>query len=401
MHVAPRKFNPIPFEYHAELELHIENITNLGLGIGRHNGWVIMVPNVAIGERIRCRIYRNHSNYSEADPVEILEPSTERIAPKCPLFGICGGCQYQHLSYETQLKLKQQHVKELLQKLTGIDAEVAPTLGTDQIYHYRSKLTPHFEKDAKNIGFLKVGSRFAIVDVEQCCIGTPAINEKLKILRQEIRQKTFKSGGTLLLRDTGNGVETDSTKIITQCFGPWKFQVYAGEFFQNNPYILPLFVDYITRESVGDGIEFLLDMYCGVGVFGICGSQNFRSVTGIEINERAIQLARQNAATNHVDNIRFVVGSSENIFAEILPEAKKTAVILDPPRKGCDTAFLRQLVTFGPKKIVYISCSPDTQARDMKFLLQHHYTIHRIQPFDLFPQTRHIENIITLILNQQ
>jgi 23S rRNA (uracil1939-C5)-methyltransferase/tRNA (uracil-5-)-methyltransferase len=84
--------------------------------------------------------------------------------------------------------------------------------------------------------------------------------------------------------------------------------------------------------------------------------------------------------------------------AEILPEAGKTAVILDPPRKGCDPTFLRQLVTFGPKKIVYISCSPDTQARDMRFLLSHHYAIHRIQPFDLFPQTRHIENVITLFL---
>jgi 23S rRNA (uracil1939-C5)-methyltransferase/tRNA (uracil-5-)-methyltransferase len=397
MPTAPRKFNPFPFAYHTELELHIENITNLGLGVGRHNGWVIMIPNVAINEHIRCRIYRNHSNYSEADLVEILEPSAERVAPKCPLFGICGGCQYQHLSYETQLQLKRQHVKETLQKLAGIDVEVAPTIGTDRIYYYRSKLTPHFEKDAKNIGFLKIGNRFSIVDVEQCCIGTQMINEKLKILRQEIRQNTFKSGGTLLLRDTGNGVETDPTKIIIQRIGSMEFQVYAGEFFQNNPHILPLFVNYITGESSGDGIEFLLDIYCGVGVFGIYGSQNFKSVMGIEINERAIQLARQNAANNHVDNIHFAVGSAENIFAETLPEAKKTTVILDPPRKGCNTAFLQQLVNFGPKKIIYISCSPDTQARDMRFLLQHFYTIHRVQPFDSFPQTRHIENIITLL----
>jgi 23S rRNA (uracil1939-C5)-methyltransferase/tRNA (uracil-5-)-methyltransferase len=155
-------------------------------------------------------------------------------------------------------------------------------------------------------------------------------------------------------------------------------------------------VDHVIRESAGDGIEFLLDMYCGVGVFGICGSRNFKAVTGIEINGRAIQLAQQNAANNRMNNIQFMVGSSENIFAETLPEAKKTAVILDPPRKGCDPHFLQQLVTFGPKKIVYISCSPDTQARDVKFLLQHRYGIHRVQPFDLFPQTRHIENVMTL-----
>jgi 23S rRNA (uracil1939-C5)-methyltransferase/tRNA (uracil-5-)-methyltransferase len=396
MQVVPRKFNSFPFEYHRELEVRIDNITNLGLGVGRHDGWVIMVPGVAIGEHIRCRIYRNHSNYSEADLVEILEPSPKRITPKCPLFGVCGGCQYQHLSYETQLELKQRQVKELLQKLAGIDSEVALPLSTNQIYHYRSKLTPHFEREAQSIGFLKMGSRFAIVDVEQCCIATPAINEKLKILRQEIRQKTFRLGGTLLLRDTGNSVETDPAKVITQHIGSWIFQVYAGEFFQNNSYILPHFVDYIIRESSGNGIEFLLDMYCGVGVFGICSSRNFRTVTGIEINERAIQLARQNAVNNRRDNIQFIAGSSENIFAKTLPEAKKTTVILDPPRKGCDSYFLRQLVAFEPKKIVYISCSPDTQARDVKFLLQHRYAIHRVQPFDLFPQTRHIENVITL-----
>jgi 23S rRNA (uracil1939-C5)-methyltransferase/tRNA (uracil-5-)-methyltransferase len=397
MHTAPRKFNPHPFSYHAELELPIDNITNLGLGVGRHNGWVVMVPNVAIGEHIRCRIYRNHSNYSEADLVEILEPSIERIEAKCPLFGICGGCQYQHLNYEAQLKLKRQHVREALQKLAGIDSEVAPTIATDQTYYYRSKLTPHFEKGAKNIGFLKTGSRFSIVDVEHCCIATPAINDRLKILRQEIRQKTLGSGGTLLLRDTGSGVETDPTKVITQRIGHWEFQVYAGEFFQNNPHILPHFVDYIIRESSGNGVEFLLDMYCGVGVFGICGSQNFRAVTGIEINERAIQLARQNAVSNHATNVHFSVGSAENIFAEALPEAEKTTAIVDPPRKGCNGAFLQQLATFGPKKIIYISCSPDTQARDIKFLLQYHYAVHRVQPFDLFPQTRHIENVITLL----
>ncbi|MDR1366631.1 MAG: class I SAM-dependent RNA methyltransferase [Puniceicoccales bacterium] len=396
MHIVPRKFNPFPFEYHTELELQIENITNLGFGIGRHNGWVVMVPNVAIGERIRCRIYRNHSNYSQADLVEILEPSSERVIPRCPLFGICGGCQYQHLSYKMQLGLKQQQVKELLQKLANINVEVALTIGTEQIYYYRSKLTPHFEKGAKNIGFLKINSRFAIVDVEHCCIGMSGINEKLKILRQEILQKTFRSGGTLLLRDTEDGIETNPSKIIAQRIGPWVFQVCAGEFFQNNPYILPRFVDYIIRESSGEGVEFLLDMYCGVGVFGICGSQKFGAITGIEINERAIQLARQNAVNNCVSNVQFIAGSSENIFAGVLPEAEKTAVILDPPRKGCSELFLRQLTCFLPKKIVYISCSPDTQARDMQFLLRHNYVIHRVQPFDLFPQTRHIENVITL-----
>jgi 23S rRNA (uracil1939-C5)-methyltransferase/tRNA (uracil-5-)-methyltransferase len=391
-----KNFNATPFPYHTELDLRIDNITNLGLGIGRHNGWVIMVPHVAIGERIRCRIFRNHSNYSEADLVEILEPVAERVTPKCQLFGTCGGCQYQHLSYENQLQLKRQQVKELLQKLAKIDSHVEPVIGSEPTYHYRSKLTPHFEKDAQKIGFLKTGNRHQIIDVEQCDIATHSINERLKILRRETRQKIFKKGGTLLLRDGDSGVETDPTKIIAQRIGDYIFHSYAGEFFQNNPHILPTFIDYILGEAAGDGINFLLDIYCGVGVFGICGSRNFRAVTAIEINERAIELARKNAVINGIHNIHFTVGSAENIFAEGLPDNTQTTAILDPPRKGCDPLFLKQLVNFFPKKIVYASCSPDTQARDVRFLSQY-YTVCRVQPFDLFPQTRHIENIITFL----
>ncbi|MDR1434907.1 MAG: class I SAM-dependent RNA methyltransferase [Puniceicoccales bacterium] len=392
---GPKKFNNIPFEYHKELEIEIENITNLGSGIGRHDSWVIMVPNVAVGERVRCRIFRNHSNYSEADLVEVLTPSPHRVKPLCPLFGICGGCQYQHIDYDMQLKLKRQQVKELLQKLAHVSVEVQSTVGMDQIYHYRSKLTPHFEKDAKNIGFLKLGNRFNIVDVEQCCIATRGINERLKTLRQEIRAKSFKKGGTLLLRDTGTEIVTDPTQIITQTIGDFKFQVYVGEFFQNNPHILKTFADYIIAEASGDSISDLIDAYCGVGVFGIYGHRKFQTITGIEINERAIDLARSNARINAVKNIQFIAGSAENIFSGKLPEARCAAIILDPPRKGCDALFLGQLATFSPKKIVYVSCSPDTQARDTKFLLEQGYRIDRVQPFDLFPQTRHIENVMT------
>jgi 23S rRNA (uracil1939-C5)-methyltransferase/tRNA (uracil-5-)-methyltransferase len=294
-----------------------------------------------------------------------------------------------------QLQLKRQQVRELLQRLAHANVEVQSTVGTDQIYHYRSKLTPHFEKGAKSIGFLKLGSRFTIVDVEQCSIATRGINERLKMLRQEIRAKSFKKGGTLLLRDVGTAIVTDPRQIIVQTIGDFKFQVYAGEFFQNNPYILKTFADYIIAEASGDSISDLIDAYCGVGVFGIYGHRKFQTITGIEINGRAIDLARRNAQTNAVENIHFIAGSAENIFSGKLPEGQYTAVILDPPRKGCDLFFLQQLVTFSPKKIVYISCSPDTQARDTKFLLEQGYRIDRVQPFDFFPQTRHIENVMT------
>jgi 23S rRNA (uracil1939-C5)-methyltransferase/tRNA (uracil-5-)-methyltransferase len=294
-----------------------------------------------------------------------------------------------------QRDIKRQQVQELLQKLGHIDSDVRPTIGTDQLYHYRSKLTPHFGKGIREIGFLKVGSRAHIVDVERCYLATHTINERLQTLRQEIKGKSFRKGGTLLLRDTAEGVVTEPTRMIRQSIGHFEFYAQAGEFFQNNPYILEAFIGYIIGEASDNSISHLIDAYCGVGVFGICGSSRFETVTAIEINERAIKLARKNAQINAIGNIRFIAGSAENIFTGELPGPRHTAIILDPPRKGCDMSFLRQLVQFSPQRIVYVSCSPDTQARDTKFLLQYGYQIDRVQPFDLFPQTRHIENVIT------
>ena len=117
---VPKNFVAEPFEYHRELEFTVESLTNLGMGVGRVDGWVVMVPFVIPGDRVKARIFRNFQNYSDADLVEVLEASPDRIEPKCPLYSRCGGCQYQHISYERQLKEKTQHVKELMQKLGDI-----------------------------------------------------------------------------------------------------------------------------------------------------------------------------------------------------------------------------------------------------------------------------------------
>lgn len=392
-----RPFNDQPFPYHTQLEVTIDNITNLGLGIARHDNWVIMVPNVAVGERVRCQIFRNHSNYSEADLIEVLEPSPERVKPLCPLFGLCGGCQYQHLRYETQLQLKQQHIRELFQKIARIEVPVTPVRHTDQTFHYRSKITPHFHKQAREIGFLKVNSRSEIIDVPQCCIATQAINKKLPQLREITRQTSHKRGGTLLLRDTGNCVENHPQAIIQQTVHQKTFSVYAGEFFQNNPFLLPDFIDYVVTEAADPGIHFLIDAYCGVGLFGICGNNSFEKVIGIEVNERAIALAQKNAIENQIKNIQFIAGTAEALFQTDLPNNTQTSIVIDPPRKGCNASFLQQLIQFAPKKIVYVSCAPDTQARDSISLLKAGYQIQHVQPFDLFPQTRHIENVVTFV----
>lgn len=398
--MPPKNFIPEPFAYHQEVELHIDDLSNLGEGVGRIDGWVVMVPFALPGERVRVRIWRNKKNYSDADLVEVLDASPDRVEPPCPIFGECGGCQYQHLSYEAQLAWKTRQIRELLRRIGGIEAEVEPCHGSPKTYGYRSKITPHFDRPRHGeigpIGFQRYANR-STIDVPQCPIASPAINAALPAARAEIRATVAKrrKGGTLLMRDSRDGVTNDNREILTETVGDRVFQFVAGEFFQNNPHILPDLVGHALDQA--EGPRFLVDAYCGVGVFGICGASRFEKVTGVELNATAISLARANAQINQVKNVDFVIGEAEAIFAHLTFPGTESAVILDPPRRGCDRLFLSQLFAFGPARIVYVSCGPDTQARDLRDILEAGYAIERVQPFDLFPQTRHIENVVTLV----
>lgn len=404
MSKPPRNFHPDPFAYHEEIELTIDDLSNLGHGVGRVDGWVVFVPYTLPGERVRARIWRNKKQYSEADALEILQPSPDRVEPLCPLFAICGGCQYQHYAYSAQLKWKQKQIEQLLNKMAGLRLTVNPCLGDpEHTYGYRSKLTPHFRRPphlpGTAIGFQKASSR-AIVDVPTCPIASPAINKALHTERERLRSEPgrFRKGATLLLRDSEAGVLTDMKSVAREAVGAFSFSFVAGEFFQNNPHMLPRMVDYAIRQAAGPGIQHLVDAYCGVGVFAICGHGSFASVTGIEISERAIELARENARENAAENVRFVAGKAEAIFDGLDFDPSATSVLLDPPRKGSDPGFLDQLLAYRPARIVYVSCGPDTQARDLQHLDEAGgYRVTDVQPVDLFPQTRHIETIVTLV----
>ena len=400
----PKNFISTPFEYHEEVELKIDHLANLGMGVGRVNGWVVMVPFVIPGELVKVRIYRNHTQYSEGDLLEILESSKYRVSPKCSLFESCGGCQYQHINYGEQLKIKTQQVKELLEKNGGIQFPVSLAKSSKQVFGYRSKITPHYNRPNKNgdqpIGFLKYGRRHDIVDVKQCVIATDAINESLPEMREkavlEGGKKRRQRGGTLLLRDTLEGVVNNPKAIVSEKVGELTFQFKAGEFFQNNPYILPDLVEFVKFHASGNGIKHLVDTYCGVGLFALSLSQVFELVVGVEISEAAIQLAKVNAQIHDINNVRFQIGKAEAIFQHIKFSGENTSVIIDPPRKGCDLAFIEQLLDFNPQKIIYVSCDPATQARDLNYFVENAYKLTEVQPFDLFPHTRHIESVAIL-----
>lgn len=403
---VPKNFVAEPFEYHQELELTIESLTNLGMGLARVDGWVVMVPFVIPGERVRARVFRNFQNYSDADLIEVLDASPDRVDPKCPLYQTCGGCQYQHMGYKRQLAEKTKHVEELMQKLGGIDHPVEMAHGSPEVYHYRSKLTPHYNRPDKEgrqpIGFLQYGRRNQIVDVAQCPIATEAINEALPEARDEARRsggkKRRKRGGTLLMRHVLEGVVTDPQEIVSERVGDVTFQFKAGEFFQNNPFILPELVEHVAAEAAAEGARYLVDAYCGVGLFALSTAKNFEQVAGVEISEPAVRWAQANAKISNVSNARFVIGKAEAIFNGLKFPPGETAMVIDPPRKGCDESFRQQLLSYRPQRLVYVSCDPATQARDLKEFIAGGYRITRIQPFDLFPHTRHIENVVSLSL---
>jgi tRNA/tmRNA/rRNA uracil-C5-methylase (TrmA/RlmC/RlmD family) len=418
--------NSFPFPYHTEVEIEIEDLTNLGCGVGRFTledgrQWVIMVPTVLPGERAIVRIFRNHDSYSEADLVQVLRRSVDRVKPQCLHFQSCGGCQYQHMNITAQRHWKKNQIISLLQRIAGIDSgnvTVNPVIGTDHLFNYRSKISPHHQAlrpgKPMKIGF-QMRSSDVIIDIKQCPIASISINEKYAEFRcqQEKDLENFEApteskdtkrkrarGKTLLFREADNNYVTmDTRELITETVNGVQFQFKAGEFFQNNKYVVPLMVDHVLRHAAADDksskCRFLVDAYCGSGLFSLCGAQYFDSVYGVEVSQLAVTAAKQNAKSNSITNVEFLAGSSEAIFDQIqhLPP-DETVVIIDPPRKGCDSVFLNQLFSFKPRKVVYVSCDPSTQARDAKFFLENNYEIVDVTPFDLFPQTRHIENII-------
>ena len=321
------------------------------------------------------------------------------VAPVCPLFGACGGCQHQHLAYEDQLALKTDGVRQLFMALA---TEVAACIPCPAPYGYRSKLTPHFARPRPDrepaIGFLRAERRVTI-DVAACPIATPAVNARLVELRADVRARwsTFRRGATLLVREASSGVTVDPRAIVSERVGDLDLQFLAGDFFQNNPFQLPRLVEHIAREAAAWGARFLVDAYCGSGLLGLAAAPRFERVLGVEVSASAVRWARENAARNGRPNCEYIEADASAVFASVPFAGADTAVIVDPPRKGCGDAFLAQLAAFAPRTVVYVSCNPETQARDIGSLISSGYRCVSVQPFDMFPQTKHVEAVATLV----
>jgi tRNA/tmRNA/rRNA uracil-C5-methylase (TrmA/RlmC/RlmD family) len=399
------------------VDVTISGLDHEGRGHGRvestsslaepHASTLVRVPFTMPGDRVRARVWRSARDGLEADLLEVLVPASDRVSPPCGLFGVCAGCQLQHLPYRRQLDFKTSVVRELVARL-DLAHKVIACIGSPRELGYRSKITPHHERPRPGqplaIGFLRIGRhRHDVVDVKCCPLATEAINARLPQLRVEIAAAapTRRKGASFLVREASSGVTTDSDARVTERIGGLELEFFAREFFQNNPFLLPTLVTFVVDAAASSGAKLLVDAYCGSGLFALAAAARFEQVTGVEVSPGAVAAARENATRNHIGNARFVTADAGRVFSEIDRPGDEAAVIIDPPRKGCGQPFLDQLIAFGPRTVVYVSCNPEAMSRDLGHMTRAGYDVRALQPFDMFPQTRHVECVAVLSLERQ
>jgi len=424
------------------LELEIERLAFGGRGVGRCEGKAVFVPFTLPGERVRCRILREQRRFSEAELEAVLVPSPLRVVPRCPLFGRCGGCQWQHIPYAEQLAWKRQLHVEQLERGAGVDpSRVAETLAADPVWNYRSRaqFKCFLAPQGFVLGFYRAGSHY-VIDLEQCPVCHPEINRVLPALKealaeapepQRIPQLDVSVGddgrlrcvvhyigrrldetvahlaacaerlGVALLLQHGRKetlqlvhgealLEIQPRPGLSLAYAAGGFaQVHLGQ----NRRLVEMVGAAVTRHTQGR----VLDLFCGMGNFSLPLAERVASVVGVENYPPSIAQARDNARRLRLDNASFLVADCARSLPGLWAEGGFDAVVLDPPRSGAFDA-VRELVRLRPPTIVYISCDSATSSRDIKVLVQHGYALQSSQPVDMFPHTGHIESVTLLTL---
>ncbi|MBF0317459.1 MAG: class I SAM-dependent RNA methyltransferase [Nitrospirae bacterium] len=413
-----------------QVELETEAPLYGGLCLSRHNG-VVFVKGTIPGERVLAQLREQKRDYSIADAVEILHRSQDRVEARCPVFSVCGGCHYQHISYERQLAIKEEIVTDCLHRIGKTDIALGATLAGQQ-WHYRSKAQFKLSDDG-TMGFYKEDSR-DVVSVRECFICKNEINgllrklsgarfvrgiKEIHILTGEntiayIKGTDMDEGRLDFFLDVGfDGAALEGGPSVgdTCCrfmLGQQSYTVSAQTFFQAN-WELNLRLIQLLSEALGD-IEgmTILDAYGGAGNFSLPLSLHCRGATVIESNPHAIADGKRNIENNQLKNIKYISRPLEKLInakakepgaSDSGKEANKyDVVIVDPPRVGLTTVGISRLLALSPRRIAYVSCNPATFARDIHKLSQQ-YTLASVRLVDMFPNTYHCE--VLGILNRR
>lgn len=450
-----------PIKKNDRQTVYIEDLTHDGNGVAKIDGYPLFIQGALPGETAEIHVMKILKNYGFAKVVNILEKSPDRVEAPCVYFSQCGGCQLQHLSYEGQLKWKQNMVANVMKRLGKIDAPVLPVKGMEEPWHYRNKSQiPFAQNEAGQMvaGFYKTKSH-SIVDMERCLIQTGEADVVMADLKREleilgVRPYDEKSHQGMLRhvvvrkgRATGEvmvvlvtkskkfpqasaaiekiralipnvtsivqNVNSEKTNVIfgNDTFTLWgkdtiedtignvRFEISARSFYQVNPVQTEVLYKQALDYAQLTGNERVIDAYCGIGSISLFLAQKAGHVMGVEIVEQAIEDAKRNAALNGFTNTYFEAGPAEEVIPRWYKEGKEADVlVVDPPRKGCDEALLNTIIEQKPKRVVYVSCNPATLARDLRILEDGGYKTQEVQPVDMFPHTTHCEAVAWLEL---
>jgi tRNA/tmRNA/rRNA uracil-C5-methylase (TrmA/RlmC/RlmD family) len=361
------------------VDLKIEDIAFGGKGVAREQGKAVFVPYTIEGEIVSAEIMREKKQFAEAELVEVKQASPDRVEPQCPYFGRCGGCAYQHISYEHQLAIKWRQVRDALQrigKLKGVP--MRPIIPSPKQYAYRNRITVHAQDGV--IGFFRRDSH-SLLDIERCPISCDEVNRALAELRA---QKHVRDGHYTLRA-------SDSTRVFSQ----------TNDAVANA--LRGLIVDLVLPNQ-----QLLIDAFCGAGFFAKALLEKFERVIGIDWDKFAIDAARENATAKEtyiasdVETGLQEVGAAisndpaaANVQSGRLRSIAPTTLIVDPPATGLSETVRKTIVDLAPPTVIYVSCNPPTLARDLKDLADK-FDIDSVTPLDMFPQTAEIEVAVHL-----
>lgn len=373
-----------PFDKQPQIfVLELTGIAPTGEAIGRVQGMVVFVPYGLPGETVRVRLVEQKRSFARAEIVARLDDSPQRVAPACPHFGVCGGCDWQHVAYEEQLHFKTTIVAEQLARIGKMpDPPVRPCLGSPAAYEYRNHVRLHITPDG-DVGYRAARSH-AIVPVRDCPICEP-----------DLRRQVAAAAHAPHVREHGVEIELRAWEQVIPV-GSYAYRAGRGAFFQANTAVASMLVDAVLEALAPNGSEHVLDLYCGVGLFTIPIGRRVAHVVGIEANRAAAADGEWNMAE---------AGIAGRIVADDVAEALRSpqianrawdAILLDPPRTGVESDALDALIALGAPRLLYVSCEPATLARDLRQLAGHGYHFQWAQPFDMFPQTRHVETLAVL-----
>ena len=440
----------------------IDDLAHGGDGVARaENGMAVFISLTLPGDLVKAKITKIKKDYAFAKLIKVIEAGSGRIEAPCPVYNECGGCQLQHIDYQKELEFKQNNIKQLINRIAGIEKfELKDVLAADDDFRYRNKAQFPLkldENDQITAGFYKRGSH-DIVPNHDCLIQHPLINRILRVTLEElnkfqlsvynentlrgllrhlvIRVGTCTNQGLLVMVTNGDdfidknliaktlmrkipelkgvvqNINNEDTNVIfgkedvllagenkiTEYIGQTAYLISARSFFQVNTMQAKKLYDTAAKYLGNDRSAKVIDAFSGTGSIALYLADKAEKIYAVESLESAVKDAEKNAKLNNINNVEFKEGLVEEELSELLEKEEIDSIIFDPPRKGLDEKTVDLLLASSIKKIIYISCNPATQARDLK-KLKEKYNLVKIQPVDLFPQTYHIESVALLELN--